>query len=56
MTYKDEHAYYREKTARMTVFNLAQKYCLGCRRKRSAGQFESEANYCRKCVLRGVKA
>ncbi len=48
----NELAKFREQ--KMTVLNHKQAYCAGCRRMRSAAQFEKESSVCKQCVLRGL--
>jgi hypothetical protein len=43
---------YRAKTARMVMFNLSQRQCSQCRRRRSPGRFLAGGDVCFDCRRR----
>lgn len=46
---------YRITTATTPNYNNQCKYCRGCKRQRSMGQWDEGSEVCRTCVRRGVK-
>lgn len=47
--------YERYRRAKIHFYNVAQRYCTGCKRRRSEGQFDEGKEQCRTCVKRGMK-
>lgn len=47
--------YERYRRAKINFYNVSQKFCNGCKRRRSAGQFDEGKDLCKRCVLRAGK-
>lgn len=45
---------FRERTAKMVMFNYSQRNCSGCRKRRSIGQFAAGSTVCMQCVRRAA--
>lgn len=45
----------RYRRTKITVYGMSQRYCAGCKRRRSVAQFDDGQQHCRRCVMRGSK-
>jgi hypothetical protein len=48
-------AQYRARTSESAPLNFSSRFCPGCKRNRSRGQWTAGADVCNRCTVRAVK-